>query len=128
MTNYQLPNLPRFDEWAEDQEVISVRRELSAARAILELAITQGKLPLAASLLNTVGKLTLAESAALKRAGEVLPRARLVEVVKQTCTLFLEEFENSCPDWQDRVDRVAEKLNLMVHERPRDAEPKRIAT
>lgn len=88
----------------ENAELKSLANEVAFARALLERS--EKNPTLSVQLLQTICRLVREMDLLDERARQTIRKDEMMRLVGSLVNLFVREFENSCPDWQDRIDRI----------------------
>jgi len=111
-TRYRLAEQDAMRRLAELQEE-SPRLsddDVALTRYLIEQAADAGNPSLAEKLLCTLARLTTAADTSAEKHGELIARNKLLELARDLTALVVKCFEDSCDDWEERIDQLTEMM------------------
>ena len=103
----------RYDQFAESLDAADLSADLALARLLTEQAASKSP-HLAASLLACVARLAAAHDTREYRRGEMLAKAVVLKLALELVDSVILEFRDVCPDWQERIERVAARVTGVI--------------
>ena len=116
----------RYDEFGKVDTPERLEAELSLARTLCESAATAGNHSLAANILQTIAKLSLATTAQKVRCAELLEKQACLRLGGQLVALVTDAIRDRFPGWEIVLENLANQVVATVEQTENEPEPKRL--
>jgi len=93
-----------------------LRAELALARTLCQQAVNAGHHAMAATLLQTIAKLSSATTAQKVRMGELLEKAAVRQLGHELVALVTSTIKDRFAGWEDALDQLADQLVTTIDE------------
>jgi len=104
----------QINNFRQSAEITSLVDEISILRMLLQQETTKQNPRLAMDLIGQIGKLSKLIDQQHERESLVIHRDRLANLAAQLIESLIVEFKGATPDWEERIDRVAERFGTLL--------------
>ena len=111
-------NQAAYSRFAEVDEPERLEAELALARSLCEQAANAGHAGLAATIAQTIAKISRIEIQNRIATGDLISRDQAFELIRQMVEAVTSEIQNRFDGWEDCLDRIADRLNGTMKSEP----------